>query len=270
MAFTSKLYSPSDEDQGIIGIPYTDDWQFRRLEAITEGSRPVDPWERRNRGDFHLSAHEIIYRAKRAAPKAPVPTVSAFAAWIYSLYHKDAVPESLQEGSDAEESILEARRDWTSYSEFRHFQFSSWHQIHCGMGAPNAGDRQQTFLVPDLRVNGEPLQAIPDLAFRHEDSGDVILIEVKFSMAFIPRNLWPNVWAQLWAYSKIPVFASAPSLNVIGEVWGQNVGNWCKPDLSSPVYLRSSVKRDPRDAKFDRFFWRLFSLYSGSADLQCF
>ena len=137
MAFTSKLYSPSDEDQGIIGIPYTDDWQFRRLEAITEGSRPVDPWERRNRGDFHLSAQEIIYRAKRAAPKAPVPTVSAFAAWIYSLYHKDAVPESLKEGSDAEESILEARRDWTSYSEFRHFQFSSWHQIHCGMGAPN-------------------------------------------------------------------------------------------------------------------------------------
>ena len=192
MAFNSRLYNPSDEDQGIIGIPYTDDWQFRRLEAITEGVRPVDPWKRRNSGYFHLSEREIIYRAKRSVPKAPVPTVSAFAAWIYSLYHEDAVPESLQEGSDAEEDILEARRDWTSYSEFRHFRFSNWHQVHCGMGAPSNGDRHQTFLISDLRINGEPLRAIPDLAFRHEDSGDVMLIEVKFSMAFIPLDLWPR------------------------------------------------------------------------------
>lgn len=170
MAFTSTLYNPSDEDQGIIGIPFTDDWPFRRLEAITEGGHLVDPWRRRNVGSFHLSASEIIYRAERAIPKAPVPTVSAFTAWIYSLYHEDSVPKSLKEGSDAEEDILEARQDWTSYSEFRQFRFSSWHQIQCGMGAPSSGDRQHTFLIPDLRVNGEPMRAIPDLAFRHEDS----------------------------------------------------------------------------------------------------
>lgn len=253
MAFTrtSRFNGPSDEDPGIIGIPYTDDWQFRRLEAITEASHPVDPWERLDVSDFHLSARELISRAERAIPTAPVPTVSAFSAWIYSLYQDKAASESLQEGSEAEEDILGARRDGTSDSEFRHFPFSGWHQIHCGMGVPNDGDRRLSFFVPDLGIRGQPMRAIPDLVFQNENSGDVILIEVKFSMAFIPRNLWPNVWAQLWAYSKIPELSSAPSLILIGEVWGQNVGNWSKPDLASPVYLRSSVRRNPRNEKFD-------------------
>ena len=78
------------------------------------------------------------------------------------------------------------------------------------------------------------------------------------------------MWAQLWAYSKIPMFADAPRLSVVGEIWGQNVANWSKPDLRSPVYLRSSVKRDPKDVLFDRFFRGLFNVYSGSSDLQCF
>ena len=255
-------WRPTDDTLGMIGIPHSEDWQFRRLAAMTEKSYVRDPWSKHFPQRFHLTGKQLLTRAASAIPSCPLPTVSGFTAWIYSLYLADPDVDVLKESADIEEDILEARRDWSSYSEFRHFKFSPWHQVHCGMGSVGAGDRRQSYLIPDLSVNGQSLRANPDLVFIHEDDGQILIIEIKFSMARIPYNLWPNVWAQLWAYSKIPELAAATRVSVVGEVWGQNAGRWRRNDLCSPVYLRAAQSRDPRESKFDAFFSKLFSIYS--------
>jgi hypothetical protein len=253
----------SDDDDFIIGIPNTKEWQYRRLETINNQEEPIDPWGKFFPSNFHLTAKQILDRARQMPPLDPVSTVSGFTSWIYSLYSKDINYIALKEGADAEDEILEARGDWVSYSEFRNFKFTSWHQLHCGMGTKILEDRRHNFLIPSLKVNGYSLRANPDLVFVHEDTGDIILIEVKFSMAQIPYNLWPNVWAQLWAYSKIPTFENAPQIIAIGEIWGENSGKWKIPQLSSSIYLRRSVRRNPRCHRFDKFFTNLFAIYSG-------
>ena len=255
----------TDDHPEVIGIPHTQDWQTRRLEAIDDGKHPTDPWNRPS-NSFGLSGRALMEKALKSPPREPRPTASDFAAWIYSLYLGEPTPLVLKEAKEAEDEILHARQDWTSYAEFRHFRLSNWQQIHCGLGAPGPDDVQNQFEIPSLRLNGEPLRAIPDLVFRQQDTGKVVIIEVKFSMAKIPRLLWANVWAQLWVYSKIPEFATAPIVSCVGEVWGTNTGGWSLDGLDSSVYLRSSVQRDPRGRAFDQYFGRMFEIYGGTLE----
>ena len=254
----------TDNDEGIIGIPNTKDWQNRRLDVILGSEIPNDPWRRMTSSPFHLSAHELLERAVRAPPKHANPTASSFAEWIYSLYRYDFDPRILQKAKLAEDEIQGAKRTWTSDSKFQNFHLSAWRQIHCGMGASGTNENENIFQVPDLRLNNVPLRANPDLVFQSQDTGNIVILEVKFSMAKIPANLWPNIWAQLWVYSKIPEFASAPLITCVGEVWGENARGWSRYSLASSVYLRSTVRRNPRNLSFDKFFLRMFSIFNGT------
>jgi len=253
-----------DDAPGIIGIPYTVEWQNHRLNAIIRNKIPCDPWNQKSISPFYLSARELLERAVRTPPRHASPSASSFAAWIYSLYCYDFDPRVLHKAKQAEDEILEAKRIWTSRSEFQNFHLSAWQQIHCGMGFLDSNENHKYFNIPSLRLNGVPLQAVPDLVFQHKHTGHIIILEVKFSMANIPANLWPNIWAQLWVYSKIPQFSSAPYLTCVGEIWGENARGWAKDNLASSVYLRSTVRRNPRDASFDKFFMHMFKIFNGT------
>jgi hypothetical protein len=43
----------------------------------------------------------------------------------------------------------------------------------------------------------------PDLVFREKRSGRILIVEIKATEADIYADGWPNLRAQLWAYSKI-------------------------------------------------------------------
>ncbi|CAN7595132.1 hypothetical protein LJR099_004483 [Variovorax paradoxus] len=118
------------------------------------------------------------------------------------------------------------------------------------------------FELPDLRVRGVPMRASPDLVFRNARTEHVLVVEIKLSRQSLPSNLWPNVWAQLWIYSHLPVVQQAPQVIVTGEVWGEKTSSR-RGSILSLIYLRAVVRRDPRAPVYDRFFRALFDIYRG-------
>jgi len=119
-----------------------------------------------------------------------------------------------------------------------------------------------------LSVGGQALRVLPDLIFENTSSGARIIVEVKHSYMTIPTNLWPNIWGQLWCYSQMADIKSSPSVTVVGEVWGDGThyrgGNRYLRGVDRYVYLRASVRRNPRASAFDQFFRVLFDIYRGA------
>jgi hypothetical protein len=110
-------------------------------------------------------------------------------------------------------------------------------------------------------VGGRALRVLPDLIFENTKTGARMIVEVKHSYMTIPTNLWSNIWGQLWCYSQITDIKSSPCVTVVGEVWGDKTYHR-RGDRH--VYLRASVRRDPRAAAFDQFFRILFDIYRGA------
>lgn len=94
----------------------------------------------------------------------------------------------------------------------------NWTLIHNGVERPD--DRPIDDLTVDhLRVGGAPLRVSPDLMCQNRSLSKLLIVEIKQRRKFVPSNLWPNMWAQLWCYSQIDVARQAESVCVVGEVW---------------------------------------------------
>jgi hypothetical protein len=220
---------------------------------------------------FGLVPSEFLRKARAMQPVDPQPTASAFAQWVYSLYGRaEGGEEDVADGKAAEQDIWERRRGAASCNDNRFLRAAGWHWslVHNGLDLRDR-DRSNHFLVPSLRVNGEPLRASPDLVYANADKSEVMIVEIKFSRQALPKNLWPNVWAQLWCYAQLEMVRSARKLTVVGEVWGENwtrgyrVRGGREPGKAL-VCLRALVRRDPRASSYDRFFRQLFNIYTGS------
>lgn len=217
----------------------------------------------RTTGVFQLKPTIFIENAERRRPVDPEPTASGFAQWLYSLYSNTyGNDEDRARGNAAESSILEGRRRAFASIDYGILRerFTGWRLTHSGMNIP-ATDRPNYFEINELSVRGQPLRVLPDLIFENKRTGAHIIVEVKHSYMTLPANLWPNIWGQLWCYSQIPAIKRVPELKVIGEVWGDSVNRRLG---SHKVYLRASVRRDPRAPAYDRFFRTLFDIYRGS------
>lgn len=208
---------------------------------------------------FQLLPSSFIKLATQRKPCDPEPTASNFSQWLYSLYsntYGDA--DDRVSGIAAEEAILGERRRAYSATDYHtmRLHFSDWYLKHNGM-VSNKKDRPNYFAIQNLNVRGQPLSANPDLIYENKRSGEIIIVEIKHSQMHIPDNLWPNIWGQLWCYAQIEELLRAPKVTVIGEVWGDK---WYTKEYQY-VYLRASVRRNPRATAFDRFFRTLFEIY---------
>ena len=58
--------------------------------------------------------------------------------------------------------------------------------------------------------------------FREKNTGKVLIVEIKASNAVIPRDGWPNLRAQLWAYSRLDEWRDSPGMLLVGEIWNEN------------------------------------------------
>lgn len=221
--------------------------------------------------NFTLVPSAFLLRAASMPPQKPEPTVSGFAKWIYSLYSDTlGTIEDREEGKEAETEIWRRRRQALNCTNGRFLRqwHPSWRLVHNGLhfGKRNNED---FFELTHLPVDGKPLRASPDLMYRNDENSEVVIVEIKFTRMAIPKNLWPNVWAQLWCYSQIEAIAIARNITVVGEIWGEMYSRGYgrgrnRVDGSRLICLRSSVKRDPRAERFDRFFRQLFEIYSGA------
>ncbi|TAT70004.1 ribonuclease E inhibitor RraB [Rhizobium ruizarguesonis] len=219
---------------------------------------------------FQLIPSEFLQRARELPPKDAQPTASAFAQWVYSLYsNANGSDEDRERGKEAEEDIWKRRSVSASCTDNRFLRSSGspWILMHNGLHLPRK-QHSDFFEVPHLLVKGEPLRASPDLVYVNKREAEILIVEIKYSHLPIPKNLWPNVWAQLWCYSQIDVATAATKVRVVGEVWSEM---WSKgygqgrrrTEGKKLVCLRASVRRDPRAQVFHQFFRALFQIYSG-------
>ncbi|SAK89193.1 hypothetical protein AWB80_06251 [Caballeronia pedi] len=242
---------------------------------------------------FQIDPRQFIARARLSKPADLEPTASGFAQWVYSLYssvHGDV--SDLERGIETERGVgsgldefLEADADDRiekieqrgAYrrkklcdlgDELVGPRLADWELVHSGLHLQ--GEVTPWFNVADLCVGNEPLRTSPDLLFKNSLSGEVIVVEIKRSVMEIPSNLWPNIWAQLWCCAQIPLVREASRVTVVGEVWGEK---WIRESRRDPpafphLFMRASVRRDPRAPKYDIFFRKLFTIYAGGDPVQ--
>lgn len=248
-----------------------------RITASTERTRILfgetlcdfeasNGWEdregNRKSGAFQLEPTKFIENAKRRRPRNPEPTASGFSQWLYSLYSNAyGKDEDRARGKLAEQEIFAERSKAFSATDYQTMRkrFPGWRLKHNGMNT-GKDERPRYFEIEELSVGGRPLRVLPDLIYENTNTGARIIVEVKHSYMTIPTNLWPNIWGQLWCYSQMADIKSSPCVTVVGEVWGD--GN--SRGLGRYVYLRASVRRDPRAGAFDQFFCILFDIYRGA------
>lgn len=244
----------------------------RARRTFTPGARQRGADVKQHPEPFKLVPSEFLKRARVMAPQDPEPTASAFASWVYGLY---GVPgtneEDLQRGIEGEkllsrfgeESRFDSRQGWIGATPSKLASRSDgWRMVHQGLHLTESP--LASIEVDTLRVNGTPMRLSPDLVYRNQRSGEVRIIEIKLSRLPVPTNLWPNVWAQLWCYSHIPLALNAPKVVVAGEVWGDWMSRITKDRyLVRFMGLRSVVRRDPRSSSYARFFRELFKIYGG-------
>ena len=192
----------------------------------------------------------LVARARQRLPRKSYGTVTDFTSWIYELYGVQRKAEALLRGQAAEAQIYKSR--------IPRPRNPTWELVHCGMqGATEAAQPVPLcdYRSSSLIVKGQPLRASPDYVFRERTaargSERIVIVEVKHSQAPIPVDLWPNVRAQLWAYSKIDTFASASEIILVAEVWG---------GVKSPGLRRSaSWRRGDEQLEFECA--QLFNVY---------
>lgn len=223
-------------------------------------------------GPFELQPSEFLAKARDLRPERPEATASAFGNWVYSLYGRPSNnEEALKRGLEAEKLIFElgnrdyvgAREVWTiANNNMLAQRGDGWRLVHQGLHL--TGDTIPYFDLEELCVSGQPLRASPDLVFCNSRTGHVLVVEIKLSRQSLPSNLWPNVWAQLWCYSHVPMARKAPRVTVTGEIWGESFrkGSRRRPSMHA-LFLRAVVRRDPRAATYDHFFRALFDIYRG-------
>jgi hypothetical protein len=167
--------------------------------------------------------------------------VTDFTKWVMSLYLGTPNPSSLARGKHIERSVARLAKPSEN---------PDWELVYRDPleSAPTP------LKISCLTFNGEPMWGAPDLVYRNAMSGELIIVERKASDKPIPANGWPNLRAQLWAYSHIDNFKNAAVITLIGEIWDMIEGRLTR---------RAVLRWSKADNKFDTENGELFSLYGG-------
>jgi len=223
---TLRLRVAAQTHRGSLGPDYTSGAEEARWQLIL--SSPSEQTMGKSLEDLRLS--EFL----RTKPAREAATVSAFTDWIYRHYGVPKNRERLSEGTASEKQVVADR--------VPRLRRTGWTLLHSGMQhptwltnmqlSPTSPHLRKHYLISKLLASGQPLRASPDLVFREEPVAGtaptgkerILIVEIKCSSAEIPPRLWPNVRAQLWAYSKIDDFAGASEIILVGEVWRMSPG----------------------------------------------
>ena len=204
-----------------------------KLKQLNEAIKLWDHFTFNDKVGKHLESwrtphNELLTRAKQKPPASRAANVSSFTDWIYDLYAPNRSLSGLLTGTE-KEPLVEIKRKADAAARNR-WKDSMCKLIYRGMG----DDPDDPLTISKLRINGICVQGRPDLAFQNKKTGEILIVEVKVSDAHPPDGGWPNLRAQLWAYSLADRFSDAPRVHVGGEVW--------RTDLSRlvPIKIKSS------------------------------
>jgi hypothetical protein len=198
-----------------------------------------------NRGDFaepyRFTHTYVTLMARNKRPIQPRNRVTDFTSWIMSLYLTPPNSKSLKAGKSLEKLI-------STFSE--PIMNNKWSLVYKDPlnGKPDA------FKISSLRINSSPIWGAPDLVYKNKVSDEYVIIERKSSYSEIPSDGWPNLKAQLWAYSLIDEFQETSRIHLVGEIWGNINGN---------IARRGIMHWDSNDQSFNKTNEELFNLYGG-------
>lgn len=230
-----KLFpsAPREDWKKSLEIDWQNDKRWGMYLGRTEDAEP--------RGTRYWCTPEMIAaRGKLQPPRALGRTVTDFTGWIYSLYRPPAERALLETGKHVERELA---RNYVPVPGR-----AGWDIICNGMDQR----KSEPLRASSLTINGMPLLGLPDLVFREAKTGRVVIVEIKASNREIPVDGWPNLRSQLWAYGKMDVFSSAPSILLVAEIWGFS---------SAGIYLRRVVRWSASDIGFEKQNSELFELY---------
>ena len=138
---------------------------------------------------------------------------------------------------------------------------SEWELIF----ADSHTDKKDTvFKSSCLRINNNPIYCKPDVILQHETSKLILIIERKTTSVpqeYIPANGWPNIQAQLWCYSWIDKWFTAPDILLVAQIWHRTY----KPKGGYALELNKNIGSLWRrsDEKHNKFCHELFKAYGG-------
>ena len=178
-------------------------------------------------------------------------TVSAFSDWVIRLYVPERSNAALIVGLEGERAVVVHRlRIQRAKREVPRWEHHCWKLVHDGVrGAFEGG-----FSIPSLEVRGVMMTGVPDLVFREHKTGRILIVELKVSQAMLPSDGWPNLRAQLWAYSRIEKWSAAPEMLLAGEVWSPE---------SAGLQRRRTYQWRASDADLQAESRELFEAYGG-------
>lgn len=244
LSLDSKLFSAEEKKSYIdllYGTPDEGSWKYD-LESVANNLRR---WKLLLGGGpipgtpYRVAHEELLLLAKNYPPKEAGQTVTDFTDWMFRLYVPERNYSSLLRGQQIERKIASLRVPAPVHSR--------WNLEFNGM----CGEESKAFEISELKINGAPLRGKPDLVFREKGTKRILIIEVKTSDADIPSDGWPNMRAQLWAYSKVDAWRDAEEMLLVGEVWG----------LKNGLRLRKSIRWIKGDQMLERENAELFAYY---------
>lgn len=192
---------------------------------------------------WRMEQSSLLEKASASPPKSKENTVTAFTDWIYSLYAGEQMPSDLAHGS-AMESLIEAKRKAQAATR-NHWPDSMFKLIYNGMG----DNPDPALRISRLRIDGQCLMGRPDLVFQNLKTDELLIVEIKVSDADPPDGGWPNLKAQLWAYSLADAFADYQNVYLLAEIWKKELGQTVP--LRMPAHDAES--RSDNEALFTAF-----------------
>lgn len=228
----------------------------------------------------------LLSTAKKSRPRRPLATASAFAQWVFNLYHRNE-PRALKRKFDKynesglgendltieekfhmamgvfTEKSIEELKLWINH-DFPRTMCSQWRVIFVDL----KDDSYRMFLASRLCVSGQPLRCIPDVVLQNYSTGDILIIERKSTSvpeSKVPPMGWANLRVQLWCYSWIDDWIDAPNVYLIGQIWkmpGYEI--FCNQRWNFGFHRLNIFPRwDRSDPCFNSRCQALFELYGG-------
>lgn len=168
-----------------------------------------------------LTWHRLLQRAKFRAPsKGFNSIVSNFSDWVFELHHDGNYKNdrtSLILGKACEKALQNNRKENRQRISNSYPLNSDWELLF----QDPLNFRPTPFTISALKINGIPLQGVPDMVWRNRITGEILIKEIKTTKfkTNIDNKIWPNVWSQLWCYSYIDKWVQAPEVFLVGDIY---------------------------------------------------
>jgi hypothetical protein len=159
--------------------------------------------------------------------------VTDFTKWIMSLYLGTPQRRSLVTGKLIERSVAKLATP---------SQNNGWELVY----KDPLNEKPHPLKISSLTVDGEALWGAPDLVYKNTSNSNLIIVERKASTREVPVDGWPNLKAQLWAYSRIDEFLQFSTIHLIGETWAEESGELVKRAIQHWSWKDEQLDSDSR------------------------